>query len=77
MTLSREEIELLLKTVSMTRDSELTCDECLKELAEFAESRLEGKSATQVRIAVEQHLAICGECQEEYQALLDALSDEK
>ena len=35
MTLSREEIDNLIKALSLTRSEEVTCDECLQELAEL------------------------------------------
>jgi hypothetical protein len=73
MALSKKEIDALLKAVSLTRGKELTCDECLRDLAEFAEHSLAGKSLPEGLHAVELHLAICGECQEEYRALLTAL----
>ena len=49
----------------------------MKELAELAEVSLEGKSIDESLKAVEHHLAICQECQEEYQALMAALMDKK
>lgn len=73
MTLSRQQIEELIKGVSLTRDEEVTCDECLGDLAEFAERMLEGKSLPDGLRAVEHHLEICAECHEEYAALLRAL----
>ena len=77
MALSRREIDALINTVSLTRAEELTCDECLKGLAEFAEHSLQGKSVPEGLQAIEHHLAICAECQEEYQALHTALKDEE
>ena len=73
MALSRKEIDALMKAIALTRSDELNCDECLKKLAEFAEGSLEGKSIDDSLKAVEHHLAICPECQEEYQTLLAAL----
>jgi len=73
MALSKQEIEALIKSVSLTRPDELTCIECLKELAEFAEHGLAGKSIPEGLQAVEHHLAICSECREEYEVLLTAL----
>ena len=73
MELSRQQIDELLKSVSLTRPDELTCNQCLKDLAEFAEHSLAGKSVPEGLHAVEHHLTICAECQEEYEALLIAL----
>ena len=75
MGLSKEEIEGLIKSVALTRPEEATCDECLTDLAEFAERSLQGKSIPESLQAIEHHLAICAECQEEYQALFAALRE--
>lgn len=74
MRLSKQEIERLLQLVRLTNDRELTCDECLALVAEFAEQQLAGKSVTAGLKAIEQHLSVCGECQEEYEALQQTLS---
>ncbi len=60
MALSKEEIDALIKSVSLTRSEEATCDECLKDVAEFAEHALNGKSIPEGLQAVEHHLANCG-----------------
>lgn len=73
MSLSKLEIEQLLKLVGQTKDRELNCEECLARVAEFAESQLSGKSVLASLQAVEQHLAVCGECREEYEALQKVL----
>jgi predicted anti-sigma-YlaC factor YlaD len=80
MSLSRFEIAQLLKLLGQTKEHELNCDECLALVAEFAESQLSGKSLAAGLKAVEQHLQVCSECREEYEALrktLDILRDDK
>ncbi len=69
MAFSKQEIENLLRLVSLTKDAELNCVECLALVAEFAEQHLAGKSVSSGLQAVEQHLSICDECREEYEAL--------
>ena len=79
MSLSKHEIAQLLKLIGQTEDHELNCEECLALVAEFAESQLPGKSILEGVRAVEQHLAVCGECLEEYEALrqtLDSLRED-
>ena len=73
MAFSKREIENLLRLVSRTKDAELNCEECLALVAEFAEQHLAGKSIGSGLQAVEQHLAVCDECREEYEALLVTL----
>jgi len=76
MILSRQEINTLMNTVSLTRTEEVNCDGCLEGLAEFAERALEGKTVGEGLEAVEHHLVVCTECCEEYRALLEALRGE-
>lgn len=73
MSLSDSEIARLLRLVGQTEDGELNCEQCLALVAEFAETQLAGKSIPAVLRAVEQHLSVCGECREEYEALRRAL----
>jgi hypothetical protein len=73
MALSKEQLEVLLNSVSLTRSDEATCDGCLQGLAEFAERSLAGKSIPESLRAIEHHLSLCGECRQEYEALLAAL----
>ena len=73
MTLSKDEIAQLLMLIGQTEDHELNCDECLALVAEFAETQLSGKSIPAGLQAVEQHLAVCDECREEYEALWKSL----
>ncbi len=77
MDLSKKTVDKLLKSVSLTRPDEVTCGDCLKDLAEFAERSLQGRSVPEGLRAIEHHLAICPECQEEFKALLKALRDER
>ncbi|REK27946.1 MAG: hypothetical protein DWQ42_05940 [Planctomycetota bacterium] len=74
MSLSKLEIEQLLKLIGRTADQELNCEQCLARVAEFAESQLSGKSIPAGLRTVEQHLAVCGECREEYEALWQTLN---
>ena len=76
MTLSHDEINNLLRLVARTHDVELTCDQCLALVAEFAEQQMAGKSVGESLRAVEQHLSICAECEEEFKALRRTLKDE-
>ena len=75
MSLSREQIDALLGMLSLTRQDELSCDECVKQLAEFAENHINKKSVPEWLAAIEHHLELCGECREEFEALLKALDD--
>ena len=79
MSLSKDEISQLLTLIGQTEEYELNCEQCLALVAEFAETALSGKTVPAGLQAVEQHLAVCGECREEYEALrrtLDSLFGE-
>ena len=73
MSLSREEIAELLRQIGLTRDEEVDCERCLALVAEFAERELAGRPVPDGLEPVAHHLAICAECCEEYEALLQAL----
>jgi hypothetical protein len=73
MSLSKEEINDLMRLVARTKDDEIDCEGCLASVAEFAEQQLAGRSIPAGLEAVEHHLSVCPECHEEYEALLRAL----
>ena len=73
MKLNKKVLKKLLSMVPMTHDGEIGCDDCFNELNEFAEMELLGKSPKKAMPLVREHLDNCGECREEYQALLDAM----
>lgn len=73
MSLSREEIAELLRLIRLTKDDEIDCERCVALVAEFAERELAGRSVPAGLEAIAHHLAICSECCEEYQSLLQAL----
>lgn len=75
MTLSRKEIDGLMRLIGLTKDDEINCDQCLALIAEFAEQELSGKSIPEGLKAVEHHLSMCSECCEEYQVLKQALKE--
>ena len=60
----------LLAIVLETHDRELDCDEFLALAARVGRAfRLDSATLKQLRI----HLSICGDCSEEFEALLDAM----
>ena len=75
MSLSKEEVDELMRQIGLTREDEIDCERCLALVAEFAERELAGRSVPASLEAVAHHLSICSECCEEYEALLRALKD--
>lgn len=73
MSLERQLIRTLLSQVAETREDEISCDECLAGMAEFAEAQLVD---TEIPVALERvraHLSFCSECAEEYELLFNML----
>ena len=73
MSLTPDEIQKMLEVVGATQAVEIDCDGCLGQVAEFAETHLIGKPVPEGLKAVEQHLLICHECREEFEALCQAI----
>jgi hypothetical protein len=73
MKLNTDVLKKLISKLPATHEAEIGCDECFDELHQFAEMELKGKSPEQAMPLVREHLDNCGECREEYQALLNAL----
>jgi hypothetical protein len=77
MVLGHNQMTALMRLLSMTRDHELNCNECLDQMGEFAEHELAGKPVRRVLEDVQHHLGLCSQCAEEYEALLEALRQTK
>jgi hypothetical protein len=64
---------MVLREIAETREVEIGCDECFEQLDRFVEMKLSGLNTAQAMPLVQEHLEICGECREEFEALLLAL----
>jgi uncharacterized protein with PIN domain len=71
--LTREQVGGIVRMLGLTTEREFDCGECLQHVSEFAERQIEGKPVTEIIAKVEQHLALCPECREEYEALMRIL----
>ena len=69
----RDIFKALIGEIADTREVEIGCDECFEQVDRFVEMRLTGLDAAQAMPLVQQHLEMCGECREEFEALLAAL----
>jgi hypothetical protein len=63
----------LCEALRATRDAEIGCDDCLMQVTSYCEIELAGKEIPEALRLVREHLEICAECHEEYQALLSAM----
>jgi len=77
MKLNIDVLKKILSKLPATHDSEIGCDDCFQQLNEFAELELLGKSPEKAMPLVKEHLNNCGECREEYEALLEGLKELK
>jgi len=69
----RDIFKALIDEIADTREVEIGCDECFEQLDGFVEMKLSGLNAAQAMPLVREHVKICGECREEFEALLAAL----
>jgi hypothetical protein len=70
----RDVFKAVMGELGDTREEEkFGCDECFEEVDRFVAAELAGLSAAQAMPLVWEHLYICGECRDEFGALLDAL----
>lgn len=69
----RQMLVQLMDRIERTQDVELTCDEVLALMDQFAEMKLRGEDAAEFMPLVQQHLEMCADCQEELDALLRIL----
>lgn len=73
MKLTKNKLKSMIRMVKMTLDHEIGCEDCYDQLHEFAELELQGKTPEKALPRVKEHLERCGNCRQEYEALLEAL----
>jgi hypothetical protein len=73
MFLKLDTLKKMINGIGSTRPDEIGCDECFEQLDRFAELVLAGKSAAEAMPLVQDHLDRCGDCREEFEALLRSL----
>ena len=62
-----------LRVLESVREEEAPCDEVYARIDEYVEREVDKKDAAQLMPLVREHLDMCSECCEEYEALLDVL----
>lgn len=71
--LSNESVLSFLRVLESVREEEATCDEIFTKIDEYVEKEVDKKDAAELMPLVREHLDLCPECCEEYEALLDVL----
>src|ERR671925_400448 len=62
-----------LHVLESVREEDATCDEIYAKIDEYVEREVDNKDAAQLMPLVREHLDVCSECCEEYEALLNVL----
>jgi hypothetical protein len=73
MRLDRRTLKQIIHEVITTRPDEISCQQCFDHLDHFAEISLVGRHAAEAMPLIQDHLDHCGECRQEFEALLQAL----
>jgi hypothetical protein len=72
--LQPEELRKIIQQILTENSSEICCTDCCKVLDQFAEIQMAGNIPAVVMPMVQEHLNHCGNCQEQFMMLLDALN---
>jgi len=75
--LQDEVIVKFLRILEDVRTEEMSCDEMFIRLDEFVEAEVQSKDAEKLMPLVREHLDMCPDCDEEYEALLTVLKNTK
>lgn len=75
--LEDEVVIKFLHVLEHLKGEEITCGELYAHLDEFVEREVEKKDAARIMPLLREHLDICSDCCEEYEALLTVLENTK
>jgi hypothetical protein len=73
MALKPEQIDRLLSMIKLTRDVEMTCQECLDQLDWYIQRDADGEPIEGVLEHVREHLEACPCCSMQLNLVLDTL----
>jgi hypothetical protein len=77
MQISQDNLKSLLEHISKTQEVELPCDDVYELIDEFADAAAKGEDMLKLMPLVQQHLEICRDCLEEYEALVRMINAEE
>ena len=66
-----EPFQRLLRNVEITQEHEIDCSVCLEQVPIYVDRELGGVDVAREMADLHLHLALCGDCFEEYEALRD------
>jgi hypothetical protein len=64
-----------LRVLEDVRQEELSCPEIFNRLDEYVEKEVDTKDAAHIMPLIREHLDMCPDCCEEYEAILDVLNE--
>lgn len=70
---TQKKADMLLQMIQATKEEELNCGDCLQRLSEYVESKLQNLPLVQALKEVEEHLATCADCRDEYEIIKAAV----
>ena len=73
--LPNEAVLGFLRVLEDVRRDELTCPEIFDKLDEYVEKEIDTKDTAHIMPLIREHLDMCPDCCEEYEALLDVLNE--
>ena len=68
-------VEWMITSLEKTWEQELSCDDVFALLDQYAELHMRGEDTAELMPMLKQHLDVCRECCEEYDALVDFLEE--
>ncbi len=71
--LSDEVVDGFLRVLEKIRAEDVTCEEVFAELDEYVEKEVDSKDAARLMPLLREHLDICSDCCDEYEALLEVI----
>lgn len=76
-SLSNEAVLGFLNVLEQVRADELSCKEIYKKLDEYVELEIKKEDAAHIMPLIREHLDLCPECCDEYEALLEVTEKSK
>ena len=75
--LQDEVVLKFLKVLESARREEMSCSEMYARIDEFVEREVTSQDAEKIMPLIQEHIDMCPECCDEYEALLDVLEHTK
>ena len=66
-----------LRVLENMQHEEMSCEEMYAQLDEFVEQEVKSHDAARIMPLIQEHIDMCPDCCDEYQALLDILENTK